>query len=167
MHSLTVIGECSAQHWSWVRALLDPGSGCLERQSDWTTSACLWRQSAIAYVYTSTWQDNWKRLHTQSSRAADCTCTCTVYNNNNNGKLALPTSAEPKALTKTMLHKRKQSIRVWVHIYWVTLRAFILRNSTTATIPRMRTKSRVSCMRLAVHVEDPQRVEKKKSHEEN
>ena len=36
-------------------------------------------------------------------RLAELTCY-----NNNNGNLARPTSAEPKALTKTTLHKRKQ-----------------------------------------------------------
>ena len=35
--------------------------------------------------------------------------------NNNNGKLACPTSAEPKALTKTTLHKRKQQPQQYIH----------------------------------------------------
>ena len=41
------------------------------------------------------------------------TTTTNINNNNNrpNGNLARPTSTEPKALTKTTLHKRKQQLR--------------------------------------------------------
>ena len=44
-----------------------------------------------------------------------CICVCASAFNNNNGNLARPTSAEPKVLTKTMLHKRENNNHNNIH----------------------------------------------------